>query len=137
MTMIDHDFIRRVIKTTIIVTIFVALFTTSYYNIHFAFGLVIGSMWNIINFWLIRLVVVGGLSKTPIRKSKLLILILVKFPLLYGLGYLIVRFGKFTAGSLLCGFSLLFIVLLLKTLGILILTKNKESSSIRSIERKR
>ena len=135
--MMDLDFIKRVIKTTLIFTFFIALFPISYYNIHFTFGLVIGSVWNIINFWLIRLVVVGGLSKTPIKKSKLLLLMLVKFPLLYGLGYLIVRFGKLTAGSLLCGFSLLFVVLILKTLGILIIAKDKESNSIHSIERKR
>lgn len=124
----DINFITRVIKTSIIVTFIVALFTASYYNISFALGLVVGSFWNITNFWFIKGLVTGYVSNKQLQASKLVILVVVKFPLLYAIGYWIVRSGKFTSESLLCGFSLLFAVLILKAFGILIISKNNQSS---------
>ena len=128
-TAIDLDFITRILKTTFFLTILVALFAASYYNIQFAEGLVAGSFWNLINFWLIQKLIIGLLSNKPRETGKLVGLVLIKFPLLYGVGLWILLTGKFTAGSLLCGFSLLFVVLILKTLGILILSKNSKTSN--------
>ncbi len=136
MTTLDHNFITRVIKTTAVVTILIALFVASYYNISFAFGLVIGSILNIINFWFIKALVTTWLSTKPAQLVKVALLVFVKFPLLYGVGFLILKSGIISAVSFLCGFSLLFLVLILKTLGILMLSKKNNSESIESSESK-
>lgn len=136
MTTIDHNFLIRVIKTTAFVTLVVALFSFSYYNIYFALGLVVGSIFNIINFWFIKALVTSWVTTKPASSVKVAVLVLVKFPLLYGAGFVILKSGIITAESFLCGFSLLFVVLILKVLGIILMAKNTKSDSSHSSESK-
>ncbi len=116
---LDSGWIDRVLKTSAVVTLLVALFLAHYYNYIFAVGFIIGSAWNMANLWLIKLLVSNLLTTgTTLSKGKLLLLAGVKFPVLYVGGYLILVYGKFPPVSLMAGFTLLFLVILLKASGL-------------------
>ena len=75
-------------------------------------GVAAGAAWGAANVWamtgLLKAVTMGE-GNGPSRRA-LLLWGVVKFPLLYGGGYLILRWGRMPVESLLGGFSLLFLV---------------------------
>ncbi|MFB3895592.1 MAG: hypothetical protein ACE14V_04740 [bacterium] len=120
----DPRFLTRCLKTTAWVTIVISLFTTIYYNLFFSLALLIGSAWNIGNFWLIAHLGSAILIKDSSDRKKVGLWLLLKFPAWYGIGYLVLRYTKLPIPGLLIGFSILFLVVLLKVIG-LHLTKDR------------
>jgi hypothetical protein len=118
------SFLTRCLKTTAWVTIFISLFTAFYYNFLFSLALLIGSIWNIGNFWLIAHIGSAILIKDSTDRKKIGLWLLLKFPGWYGIGYLILRYTKLSIPGLLIGFSILFMIVLLKVIG-LQLTKDR------------
>lgn len=80
---------------------------------HFTLGLVGGSFWNIANFLLLI-----GLSKAIVgvlqNKVKIASLVLVKFGVLYAVGYFMARVARFSLCAMSLGFSILFAVIFLR-----------------------
>jgi uncharacterized membrane protein YtjA (UPF0391 family) len=127
---LDPGWINKVLKTTAVVTLLVSLFIANYYNYIFAVGFIVGSAWNMANIWLIKVLVCHFLTAgTPKPKRKLLLLAGVKFPLLYGVGGLILVYGKLPPASLLAGFTLLFLVISLKAAGLAFLGNLKKAET--------
>jgi hypothetical protein len=132
---LDPGWINRVLKTTVAVTLLVALFIANYYNYIFAVGFIVGSAWNMANLWLIKVLVCHFLTAGPPKpKRKFLLLAGVKFPLLYGIGGLILVYGKLPPASLLAGFTLLFLVIGLKAAGLAFLGNLKKAEPEPSLE---
>jgi hypothetical protein len=124
---LDVQFVDRCIKTTFMVAIITGLFVANYYQPLFAAGLLLGAGWNIVNLWFIKELVLQTITPNKVNKTKMIILGLVKFPLLYLLGYLLLTLKNIPVLSILTGFLLLFLVIFLKVVGILILTKNSKN----------
>jgi hypothetical protein len=120
----DPKFLTRCLKTTAWVTIVISLFAAIYYNFLFGLALLIGSVWNIGNFWLIAHIGSAILIKDSIDRKKIGLWLLLKFPAWYGIGYLVLRYAKLPIPGLLIGFAILFSVVLLKVIG-LQLTKER------------
>lgn len=118
------SFLTRCLKTTVWVTILISLFTAIYYNLLFSLAVLIGSAWNIGNFWLIAHLGSAILIKDSSDRKKVGLWLLLKFPAWYGIGYLILRYTKLSIPGLLIGFSILFLIVLLKVIG-LQLTKER------------
>jgi len=111
------EFIGRVIKTSLVVSAFVLIFGSVYYDWNYSLGIAIGLVFNCVNLWLIM-----GLTKRTItlgdrKPLPILGFAMVKFPLLYFGGYLILRAGIVPVSSLMVGFTLLFGIIVLKVLG--------------------
>ena len=111
------EFLTRIWKSTLVVGVIVFAFTAVYFDLKFAWGLLVGCLWGVANFIALTAVLTSFVTPGHVNRNRALILAAIKFPIIYGLGYLIMRSEWFEPTSLLVGFSLLFLVTLLKALG--------------------
>ena len=123
------EFLTRIWKTTLVVGAVVFAFTAVYFDMMFAWGLIVGCLWGVANFIALTAVLTSFVTPGNVSRNRALILVAIKFPIIYGLGFLILHSEWFEPTSLLAGFSLLFMVTLLKALGrsYLKLDDNRES----------
>ena len=115
------EFITRIIRTTAMVALLAALAVSVYFDWIFALGFLVGTLWGLINLYFLKMLIMEVISPSKTRTNQAVVLMLVKFPLLYAGGYFILAWGFFSAYSLLAGFSLMFAVMLLKVLGRMIM----------------
>ena len=108
------DFIDRVIKTSLILIAVVFPFAAFYLGMAFGVSIVLGCFWGCANLFLIRLLVTKTIGVVINSKVWLIIIIFVKFRLLYFLGYLLIKWKYLSPYGLLCGFSAIFVVTVLK-----------------------
>lgn len=126
----DLSFIHRTLKTTGVVLLIVTLFGVYYLGLWPSLAFLSGGIWGMIN-----LLFITGLIRATIRPEgvdvpKAVGLAIVKFPLLYGAGYFLLKVPQFGPLYLLAGFSLLLIIIVLKVVGraILGLDENEQQS---------
>jgi len=115
------EFIHRVIKTSLILAVLIFLSVTFYHRFDYAAGIFIGCGWGCLNLYLLTNLITQATNPSRIDKKRIVLLILVKFPLLYLSGYFLLRLKYFPVTSLLVGFTLIFGVILLKALGRMII----------------
>ena len=123
------EFIHRVIKTSLVLAVLVFLFVTVYYSFRFGAGILVGALWGCLNLlFLTNLITEVFTPGKEVRKGKIILIAVVKFPLLYAAGYVLLWIKYLPAESLLIGFTLLFVVMFLKAMGrwILSLDSNKQ-----------
>lgn len=65
----------------------------------------VGGIWNSINLLLLYLVVKATFSK-PRKMGRIILILFLKFPILYTSGYLILTYGNPYFGGLILGFSM-------------------------------
>ncbi len=113
----DLQFINRVIKSTLVLVALLFPFFALYFSMNFALAVLFGALWGCLNLLAIRFIVVSLL--TPQRKNLALglIILFVKLPVLYGIGYLLISWNYPPISGLLWGFSGILIVMVLKVLG--------------------
>ncbi len=119
----NADFITRSLRVSIIVTLLFVPFLFLYLGQSATWGFIAGAAWNILNVYLLsqmitRLVVPANAD--PADKGMAALSGLLKFPVLYGLGYVFVRYANASVYGIMAGFSLILIVFVLKALGIYI-----------------
>jgi len=114
---VDLRFVDRVIKSTLILAAFLFPFFALYIGMNFALAVFLGAFWGCLNLLAIRIIVVSLL--TPHQKSLTLglIILFIKLPVLYGIGYLLITWNYLPISGLLWGFSGILIVTVLKALG--------------------
>jgi hypothetical protein len=112
------EFIHRVVRTSLVLSVLGFLFVTVYYNFRFGAGIVAGTVWGCVNLLLLTGLITEVFSpgKRP-AKGNVIRIALVKFPLLYAAGYVLLAINYFPTESLLVGFTLLFMVMFLKAMG--------------------
>ncbi|OGC79731.1 MAG: hypothetical protein A2W07_07035 [candidate division Zixibacteria bacterium RBG_16_43_9] len=115
------EFINRIIRTSLIVSALSFLFVSVYRNFLFGLGLFLGTAWGCLNLFFITQLVVEAFSLKKPNKGKLTLILLIKFPLLYYAGYILLRLKYFPVESLLIGFTLIFAITFLKALGQVVL----------------
>lgn len=107
------DFIDKLIKTTVILAALIFLGGV-WFDPSWFLGLLIGALWGSANLYFIKKLIVSWLSPDQEKNwANNAYVTLIKFPLLYFLGYAILSSGRFTEVSLLAGFSLVPIVIVL------------------------
>ena len=114
------DFINRVIKTTLLLGALIFVFGSYYFDWTYSLGIFTGVLWGCANLWFIRQFIVNYLTTGDRNAGKLALFALIKFPILYGAGFLILWLGWFPVASFVIGFSLIFLVVVFKALGLLI-----------------
>lgn len=121
------EFIHRVIKTTLVLAALGFLFVTVYYDFKFGGGILASAVWGCLNILFLTHLITEVFSPgKEIRKGKVIMIAVVKFPLLYAAGFLLLRTGYFPLVSLVIGFSLLFVVMFLKAMGRWILSSGSK-----------
>jgi hypothetical protein len=114
------DFINRVIKTTLLLGALIFVFGSYYFDWTYSLGIFTGVLWGCANLWFIRQFIVNYLTTGDRNAGKLALFALIKFPILYGAGFLVLWLGWFPVVSFVIGFSLIFLVVVFKALGLLI-----------------
>jgi len=119
------EFVGRVIRTSLVVGAIVLIFGSFYHDWNYALGIFIGLLFSCANLWVIMWFVRRTITLEE-RRTKLIVLIgMIKFPLLYFIGYLILSADFVPVSSLLVGFTSIFAIILLKVLGRLIQSSGK------------
>jgi hypothetical protein len=135
------EFIHRVIKTSLVVAVLGFLFVTVYYDFKFGAGILVGTIWGCLNLYFLTNLITEIFSPDKeVRRGKVILIVLVKFPLLYLVGYVLLVIKYFPAVSLLSGFTLIFLVMFLKALGRWVLSletsKKSEITSANEVKKK-
>lgn len=118
----DISFIYSSLKVSFWLTLILSLFFSYSLGSRFTLGLLSGSLWNIANMFLFI-----GLTRVVVSacrsKWKIALLVIAKFGILYGIGYLMASSKKFSLYGIFLGFSILFAVFSLKALGKVLLQR--------------
>ncbi len=123
------EFIHRVIKTSLVVAVLCFLFVTVYYNFRFGAGILAGTIWGSLNLWFLTQLIVEIFSPgKEVRKGKVILIAVVKFPLLYAAGFVLLKINYFPPLSLVSGFTLIFLVMFLKAMGRWVLSLDKDKT---------
>jgi len=131
------EFIHRVIKTSLVLAVLILLFVTVYYDFKFGAGILAGSVWGCLNLYFLTQLITEVFSPgKEVKKRKVVLIAVVKFPFLYLAGYLLLKINYFPPLSLICGFTLIFLVIFLKAMGRWILSMNKDKDA-RSVSGKK
>ncbi len=119
------EFIGRVIKTSLVVGALIIVFGSYYFDWNYSLGIFIGLLFSCANLWLTMGVIRHTVTIEERKRKPIVILAAIKFPVLYFIGYLILRSDIAPVSSLLIGFTLLFGIILLKVLGRLLMSSDR------------
>jgi hypothetical protein len=114
---VDLKFIDRVIKTTLILAAVFFPFFALYMRMSIALSVLFGATWGALNLLGIK-IIITSLFPGPAKNQLIGFLVLfLKLPVLYIIGYFLVTWKYLSIYGLLWGFSGIFIVALFKVLG--------------------
>jgi hypothetical protein len=111
------DYINRIVKTSLILAAVIFPFLGVYVRISFGIAYILGCIWGCLNLIAIRFLITQVITPDPKNNILIAIIILVKFPVIYGLGYLLVIWDYLPLAGLVWGFSSLLIVTVLKVVS--------------------
>ena len=124
------EFIHRVIRTSLVLAALIFLFVTVYYRFNFGVGILAGTVWGCLNLWFLTQLVTEIFSPgKEVKKGKVIIIAVVKFPLLYAAGYSLLGIIHLPPVSLLTGFTLIFLIMFLKAMGRWILSMSRDKNT--------
>ncbi|OGC91278.1 MAG: hypothetical protein A2W25_00280 [candidate division Zixibacteria bacterium RBG_16_53_22] len=113
----DLKFIDRVIKTTLVLAAALFPFFAIYIKMNFALSVLFGAVWGALNLLGIKIIIISLLVPEKPNWVVGLIILFLKLPVLYFLGYLLATWSYMSIGGLLWGFSGILIVSVLKVLS--------------------
>jgi hypothetical protein len=120
------EFVTRVVRTSAVVAPLVALFLATYVSPASGASFALGALWGSLNLLTVSSFVRTLFGKENPSKLRVAGIVLLKFPVLYASGLLLLMVGIFPLGSLVSGFSLILAVILLKAFGALVAEKLRE-----------
>ena len=120
-----QDFLSRVTKTSLISGLILAAVAVVGWTPSSGAGWFLGVLWSVINLYFIGVIVRILMAKRPGGKLRAALIVVVKIPLLYTIGFLLLASGRFNVVALLAGFTWPFIVVTLKILGRAILKMDR------------
>ncbi len=115
------DFLQRVRKTSIAVGLVVSLAILTYRGPWPAAAFAAGCAWSLVNIHVIRLLVLVMTGDARRSKLRIAAVLLLKVPVLYGIGYVLLSMARLSAPWLLAGFGWPLLVVVLKAAGRLLL----------------
>jgi hypothetical protein len=126
---VDLKFIDRVIKATLVSAAALFPFFAIYIKMNFALSVLFGAVWGSLNLLGIKLIIISLLVPEKPNWILGLIVLFLKLPVLYFLGYLLVTWKYMSIGGLLWGFSGILIVSVLKVLSRMYLGLDKTDAA--------
>jgi hypothetical protein len=126
---VDLKFIDRVIKATLVTAVLLFPFLAIYIKMNFALSVLFGAAWGVLNLLGIKVIITSLLVTDNPNWPLGLIVLFLKLPVLYFVGYLLVTWDYLSIGGLLWGFSGILIIPVLKVLSREILGLDKKKSN--------
>jgi hypothetical protein len=111
------EFIDRTLKTTGLVLLIFLPFGVYYLGVWPSLAVFSGGVWGMVNLIFTSAVVRATIKPGKADKMKVLGLAMFKFPLLYLSGYALLKVPQFTPLYLLCGFTSILAIIVLKGIG--------------------
>ena len=111
------EFLSRVRKTAIISGLFLSWIVAAYWDVAAGAGWAIGCVWSLVNLYFIGRIVRLTLSGGPKIRRRAAFLLMIKIPVLYGIGFVLLWSGWIPVIALLAGFTWPLIVSTLKILA--------------------
>lgn len=113
----DHKLISNILILSTILAFSAFLAAGFYTNFFDAFGILAGTGWGCLNFFFLKKLLQEWLKIDSRDFLKFYTMIAIKFPLLYLIGYGVLRWKLFPILNLLLGFSLIFIAIFMLGIG--------------------
>jgi len=131
-------FIGRTLKSAGIVGLVILIFGSYYFGFNPALSVFTGIIWGMVNLYFLSALVRLTLRPEGAEKAAALVIVLIKFPLLYFVGYLIMTSNFFNPLLLVAGFTINLLVIVLKAAGRALLKLdyvdgNEEQKSLKSV----
>jgi hypothetical protein len=126
---LEPGFLRSVHLASALLGLLLGLFIAFYHDGSWGLGFVLASSWSTANVWALGRLIQLALRPSGRNGRLIALAALLKIPVLYGLLFLLVTRGGFAAGALLTGFSVPFVVILLKAGGRLLAGSSRAVSS--------
>jgi hypothetical protein len=117
MTPMGFDFLARVRKSAVIFGLILLPVLSTYLGIGFGAGWVVGAAWSLLNILAITGLIESIFVPAGRNYVRIMVVFLIKFPVLYVAGFMVLRSGYFPAAALVAGFSWPFFVMSMKALG--------------------
>jgi len=135
---IEAGFIGRTLKTTGVVGLLTLIFGSFYYGFNPALSVFTGIVWGMVNLYFLSLLIRTTLKPEGADKAAALVIVLIKFPLLYFVGYLLMTSSFFHPLLLVIGFTINLVVIVLKAAGRSLLKldyidENERQKSLKSV----
>ena len=115
--MMDLDLLKRVRRTSVIIGVPLAVIIATYWGISVGGGWIAGMAWSLVNLYFIGSLIEKVLTTGDRSVPAIAISVFIKFPVLYGAGFLLLWNGYLSVAGLMAGFTWPFFVLLMKGLG--------------------
>jgi len=113
----DADLLRRVHRTSSWLGLLLAAPLAFYFGLAAGAAWLFGAAWSLVNLRLITSIVRAVLTLEKRPWPRLVLALVVKFPLLYGAGFLLLRSAHLSAAWLAAGFAWPFFVVVMKSAG--------------------
>ncbi|UCD95194.1 MAG: hypothetical protein JSU69_03850 [Candidatus Zixiibacteriota bacterium] len=117
----DVGFVDRTLKTAGILSLLVLTFGSFYYGFYPSLSVFTGIIWGMVNLYFLSLLVRSTLRPDGVDKATALVVLFLKFPLLYAAGFFMITSDFFDPILLLIGFTVVLLVIVLKAFGRVIL----------------
>jgi len=117
----EREYISRTIRTFGLVLLIFFPFGMYYFGFYTALAVLSGGVWGIVNLLLLSSLIKAVIRPGGVQMERAIVLGIVKFPLLYLSAYALLKVEQFEVTWLLAGFSGLFVIMLLKSLGRIVL----------------
>ena len=128
------DLISRTLKTSAIVLLIFLPFGLYYWGVYPTLAVLSGAVWGFVNLIFLAQLVRTVLRPDGIDTRRAIGLGLIKFPLLYGSGYFLLKVEQFDPIHLLIGFSLFLAIMVLKMLGRVILGMDNNNKTNKNLQ---
>jgi len=121
----DLEFLIRVRRTSLLTGIVLFPVISLYFGLAVGAGWLVGCVWSVVNLHFIGVLLRAVLTYEKRDRVRITIISLVKFPVLYAIGFLLLASGVFSVPGAMAGFLWPFTVIVLKAVGRLVLGMDK------------
>jgi hypothetical protein len=129
LTALNLDFVERTIRTTCVLLLVLFAFGIYYFGIFDSLALLSGGIWSVINLGFLSTLVRAVVRPEGVNKLRAIGLAFIKFPLLYVAAYFLVTVTEFRPVLLVIGFSMVFVVIVLKAISRVVLHLDDETEA--------
>lgn len=113
----DLAFLARVRKMSAIVGAIAAVPVATYWGLWTGAAWIAGVAWSLVNLFFIGEVIRNVITAEERNMLRILVAVAIKFPVLYGVGFVLLWVEQLPVGALVAGFSWPFVVMVLKAAG--------------------
>ena len=125
-----HEFISRSLKTSGVVHLIALPFTIFYLGTWGSLAIFSGAVWGIVNLIFISRLIQATINPEGVQHGRAIGMAIIKFPLLYGSGYALLKIPHFDPLFLVVGFTSILAIIALRVVGRALLdVDNKKQNS--------